>query len=102
MEEDGGKPRRFSREFKLEALRRLQAGDKPATQVARELGIRRNMLHKWDKQLRTKGDRAFGGAGRPANSQQSEIARLKAELRRVSEERDILKKATAYFGKRRR
>lgn len=41
-------------------------------------------------------------AGRPAKSEQSEIARLKGELKRVSEERDILKKAAAYFGKRRR
>jgi transposase len=94
--------RRFSREFKLEALKRLEAGDKPATQLAMELGIRRNMLLKWREQLRTKGERAFGGAGRPLKSEQSELARLKAELARVTEERDILKKAAAYFAKRRR
>lgn len=94
--------RRFSREFKLEALKRLEAGDKPATQLAAELGIRRNMLLKWREQLRTEGERAFGGAGRPPKSQQSELVRLKAELKRVTEERDILKKAAAYFAKRRR
>jgi transposase len=93
---------RFSREFKLEAVKRLEAGDKPATQLAMELGIRRNMLLKWREQLRAKGERAFGGAGRPLKSEQSELARLKAELARVTEERDILKKAAAYFAKRRR
>ena len=94
--------RRFSREFKLEALKRLDAGDKPATQLAMELGIRRNMLVKWREELRTKGDRAFAGAGRPPKSKQSELVRLRAELKRVTEERDILKKAAAYFAKRRR
>jgi transposase len=94
--------RRFSREFKVEALRRLAVGDKPATQLAMELGIRRNMLLKWREQLRIKGDRAFAGAGRPAKSEQSELVRLKTELQRVTEERDILKKAAAYFAKRRR
>lgn len=96
------KSREFSREFKLEALRRLAAKEKPATQLAAELGIRRNMLVKWREQLRTKGEAAFQGAGRPATSEQSELARLRAQLERVSEERDILKKAAAYFAKRRR
>jgi transposase len=96
------KSREFSREFKLEALRRLAAKEKPATQLAAELGIRRNMLIKWREQLRTKGEAAFGGGGRPVKNEQSELARLRAELERVSEERDILKKAAAYFAKRRR
>jgi transposase len=102
MDEGEKKARRFSREFKLKALRRLESGEKPATQLAMELGIRRNMLVKWREELHKRGERAFGGAGRPAKSEQSEIARLKGELKRVSEERDILKKAAAYFGKRRR
>jgi transposase len=96
------KPRRFSREFKLEALRRLATREKPATQLAAELGIRRNMLLKWRDQLRAKGDAAFGGAGRPLKSAQGELAHLRAELERITEERDILKKAAAYFAKRRR
>jgi transposase len=96
------KARQFSREFKLEALKRLAAKDKPATQLAAELGIRRNMLVKWREELRAKGDAAFRGAGRPVKNEQSELARLRAELERVSEERDILKKAAAYFAKRRR
>jgi transposase len=102
LEENKKKAQQFSREFKLEALRRLAAKEKPATQLAAELGIRRNMLVKWREQLRTKGEAAFRGAGRPASGEQSEVARLRAELERVTEERDILKKAAAYFAKRRR
>jgi len=102
LAEGKGKARRFSREFKFEALKRLAAGQKPASQLASELGIRRNMLFKWRDQLRTKGEAAFSGAGRPPKSEQSELARLRAELERVTEERDILKKASAYFAKRRR
>ena len=97
-----GQRQRFSREFKLEALRLLERGEKPGTQLALELGIRRNMLHKWREELRTKGEQAFGGAGRRPKGEQSEVARLKAELKRVTEERDILKKAAAYFAKERR
>jgi transposase len=102
LEEKKDKARRFSREFKLEALKRLAAKEKPATQLAAELGIRRNMLVKWREELRRKGDAAFRGAGRPPSSEQSELARLRAELQRVTEERDILKKAKAYFAKRQR
>jgi len=92
----------YSREFKVEAVRLLEKGEKPAVQLALELGIRPNMLHKWRDQLRLKGETAFQGAGRPPKGQESEIARLRAELKRVTEERDILKKAAAYFAKRRR
>lgn len=102
MAENKKKARQFSREFKLEALKRLAAREKPASQLALELGIRRNMLFKWRDQLRNKGEAAFGGAGRPPKSEQSELAQLRAELERVTEERDILKKASAYFAKRRR
>ena len=94
--------RRISREFKLEALRRLALNEKPATQLAAELGIRRNQLEKWRNQLRLKGEEAFRGPGRSAGGEQSELVRLRAELKRVTEERDILKKASAYFTKRRR
>ena len=61
----GRKRTRFSKEFKLEAVRLLELGEKPATQLATELGIRRNMLHKWQAQLRGKGAvEESGGLGR--------------------------------------
>src|SRR4029079_8831871 len=51
----GRKRARFTKEFKLEAVRLLELGEKPATQLAAELGIRRNQLLKWQAQLRSKG-----------------------------------------------
>jgi transposase len=90
---------RFSREFKLEAVRLLELGQKPAAQLALELGIRRGLLYKWQKDLQGKGEAAFRGQGRKPLDQLSEVGRLKAELKKVTEERDILKKAAAYFAK---
>jgi transposase len=64
---------RYTKEFKLEALRLLSLGQKPATQIATELGIRRNQLYKWAEELKRKGDdteAAFSGPpGRPAGPQ---------------------------------
>jgi|ERR671930_511294 transposase len=105
MEEKKNKRRQrrsFSREFKIEALRVLDRGEKGPAQLAMELGIRRNMLFRWREELKGQGERAFAGGGRPAKGQESEVARLRAELKRVTEERDILKKAAAYFAKARR
>ena len=49
------KRKRFTREFKLEAVRLLEEGQKPAADLARELGIRRNQLYKWKEQITNKG-----------------------------------------------
>jgi transposase len=96
----GRKRARFTKEFKLEAVRLLEAREKPAAQLAVELGIRRNQLHKWQSQLRGKGvERAFRGPGAKRLSELTEVERLRRELKRVTEERDILKKAAAYFAK---
>jgi len=91
--------RRFSREFKVEAVRLLELGKKPGTELAMELGVRRNQLYKWQRELSTKAELAFCGSGRKPADQQSEVERLKVELKRVTEERDILKKAAAYFAR---
>ena len=88
----------FSKEFKQEAVRLLKTTDKPAADLARELGIRRNQLYKWQEQLQAKGKDAFPGKGRRAEKD-DEIARLTRELERVKEERDILKKAALYFAR---
>ena len=96
----GRKRSRFTKEFKLEAVKLLETGQKPATQLAWELGIRRNQLHKWQTQLRAKGEGgAFRGPGAKPLSEYSEVERLRRELKRVTEERDILKKAATYFAK---
>jgi len=90
----------FTREFKLEAVRLMEASDRPASEIAMALGIRRNQLCKWKDQLRQKGGEAFTRAiGRPRKEKQSEITTLKQENARLKEENDILKKAAAYFAR---
>ena len=90
---------RYPKEFKIEAVRLLNSGDKPASELAMELGVKRTLIYRWRDQLETKRESAFSGSGRPRNDQMSEVARLKKELKEVTEERDILKKAAAYFAK---
>ena len=90
---------RYPKEFKSEAVRLLNAGEKPASELAMELGIKRTLLYRWKEQVEAKGESAFAGSGRPRLDQMSEVARLKKELKETREERDILKKAAAYFAK---
>ena len=92
------KRRRFTAEFKHEAVRLLRQGDRPVAMVARELGIPRNRLYKWAQDVETKGEQAFQGSGRPKASQE-ELVVLKRECARLKEENEILKKAAAYFAR---
>ena len=89
----------YSKEFKLEALRQLELGERPGAEIARDLGIRRNLLYKWQEQLSNHGDGAFQGSGRRPANQSDELTKLKKELADVKMERDILKKAAAYFAR---
>lgn len=99
------KRQKFSKDFKLNAVKLLQAGQKPATQLALELGIRRNLLYKWAETLGAHdGDieTAFNGPGhnklgKSHGPLKAENKRLKRELARMTEERDILKKFEAYL-----
>ena len=93
------KRQRFTKEFKLEAVRLLKQADRPAAEVALELGIRRNQLYKWRDEIEEKGEGAFRGGGRKPSNQEDELHRLRRELEQVKQERDILKKAAAYFAK---
>lgn len=77
------KRQRFSREFKLEALRLLELGQKPGAQLALELGIRRNQLYKWQKELGAKGNQAFHGSGCKPTDEQSEVFRIPWTLLKV-------------------
>ena len=76
----------------------MESGSRPAAQIARELGIKRNQLYKWQAELQVRGEAAFPGKGM-RRQRSDEVSRLKQELARVTEERDILKKAAAYFAK---
>ena len=89
---------RYSKEFKIEAIRLADESDKPVMQIARELGIRQNQIYKWKKQLESEGKVAFPGTGRKAESD-PENARLRKELADTKEEVEILKKAAAYFAR---
>ena len=92
--------RRYSKEFKIEAVRQLELGQKTGVQLALELGVKRDHLYRWKEALSKKGVAgAFRGPGRPPEDQQSEIERLRKQVERLTEERDILKKAAAYFAK---
>jgi len=93
------KRERYSREFKIEALRLWQESEKTAANVSRELGIKRTLLYRWKQKLEDSGEGAFRGSGRLKADQVSELSRLKQELKAVKEERDILKKAAAYFAR---
>ena len=87
---------RYTLEFKLEAVRLVKAGQE-ASVTARVLGVPKQSLSNW---VRLAGKGALQGAGdKPVSAEQMELARLRAELARVKMERDILKKATAYFAK---
>src|SRR4051812_45407165 len=93
--------RTFTREFKVEAVKLVTEKGQSITEAARSLGIHENLLRIWKKALEheSKGEQqAFPGHGnRPAL--EDEIHKLKAEVRRLQMERDILTKATALFAK---
>lgn len=91
---------KYTKAFKIEAVRLLELEEKPASELAMELGIKRTLLYRWKDQVEAKGEEAFSGKrGRPRNDQLNEVARLRKKLKEVTEERDILKKAAAYFAK---
>ncbi len=92
------KRQRFTTDYKLEAIRLWKSSGRPAAAVARELGLRRNHLYKWQTELETHGEAAFPGTGgRPQSA--DELTRLRRENARLREERDILKKAARYFAR---
>ena len=93
-----GQRKTFTPDFKREAVQLLESGSRPASQIARELGIKRNQLYKWQSELKTRGAVAFPGSGMRCKAN-DDVSRLKQELARMTEERDILKKAAAYFAR---
>jgi len=82
----------YTKEFKLEVLRLMENSDKPSSQIALELDIRRNLLYKWKEKMIKTGDVISAKKGRPKKDEQSELTKLRQELKRVKEENDILKR----------
>ncbi|KXS46165.1 MAG: transposase family protein [Marinobacter sp. T13-3] len=86
--------KRYSEEFKIEAVKQVTERGYKVSDVSRRLGITSGSLYKW---IKLYGDP--GSQHQHITEQQDELRQLRAELRRVTEERDILKKATAFFAK---
>ena len=88
--------KRYSREFKLEAVRLAAVGDRPKAQIARELGIRVNQLRKWrldfEEEERT-------GTPKRVTTSEDDLGRLRRENAKLKEENEILKKAAIYFAR---
>ena len=82
---------KFSDDFKRDAVAQITERGYPVAEVSRRLGVSHHSLYAWKKQ--------FANAPGSGDDKDAEIRQLKRELARVTEERDILKKATAYFAK---
>lgn len=90
--------RKYTPEFKREAVELAKSHGGPVAEVARDLGIRPNLLYRWIKEYEQDGWHAFPGLGK-RKEPDAEQERLRRELRRVKLERDILKKALAIFSR---
>jgi transposase len=88
--------RRYTREFKLEALQLLETSDKSASEIERDLGIGKGNLYRWKRKLSKDGQDAFPGHGR-LTPEQERIRQLERENEVLRQQRDILKKAVAIF-----
>jgi transposase len=88
----------YTREFKEEAVQLAQTSGKSIAQVARELGISDTSIHQWRKELTEHGKEAFPGSGHQT-ALEEENRRLKRELERVQQEREILKKVLSIFSR---
>ena len=88
--------KRFSAEFKREAIRRADEPGVTDTLVAEELGINTRQMRRWREAIKEDGETAFPGTG---VAKDKELARLKRELAKVKQERDFLAKAARYFAK---
>ena len=86
----------YTAEFKLRAVKMITEQKLSVAEVARRLGVTENRLHDWKKALATKGTDAFPGSGH-LTPLEEEIRKLRADVKRLEMERDILKKATAFF-----
>ncbi len=90
--------RRFGREFKIEAVRLIKDRGVSVAQAARDLDVHDNVLRKWVKDFAADPAQAFPGQGQ-MKPEQLEIERLRREVAKLKAERDILKKAAAYFAR---
>ena len=90
--------RKFTREFKLEAVKLVRDRGVTVAQAARDLGVHGTVLRRWVQECVADSQQAFPGQGQ-MKPDQVEIERLRREVTKLKAERDILKKAAAYFAK---
>ena len=92
------KRRTYTPEFKAQAVQLVTEQGYSVAEAARSLGVSENLIRNWKRDLQAKGPDAFPGRGR-LGPHEEELRRLRAENKRLQMERDILKKATAFFAK---
>jgi transposase len=90
--------RTYTREFKTEAVKLVTEQGYSVAEAARSLGVHETLLRSWKQAPQAQGDQAFPGQGNPP-AVEEELRRLRAENQRLRAERDILKKAAAFFAK---
>jgi len=92
------KRKSYEQQFKIDAVNLVVNGNRSVSSVARDLGIEVNLLHRWKRELTEGGLQSFPGKGR-LSPQEEELRQLRRELEQVKEDREILKKALAFFSK---
>ena len=92
------KRKHYSKQFKTDAVKLVTEQDFNVSEAARNLGIHHSSLRRWKRELESDGNQAFPGKGN-LNAEKQELDRLRTENKRLRMERDILKKATAFFAK---
>jgi transposase len=90
--------RTYTPEFKAEAVKLVTEQGYSVAEAARSLGVTENLIRNWKRDLQAKGADAFPGRGK-LGPHEEELRRLRAENKRLLAERDILKKAAAYFAR---
>lgn len=91
--------RQFPKAFKQETLKLIRTSGKTTVEIARDLGLRPELIYRWKSESKTEGTQAFPGTGHLKDGEAEDIRRLKQELEYIKEERNILKKAFAIFSK---
>ena len=91
--------KKYSQEFKQEAVRLVTEQGYTLSEAAKSLGVRANMIGRWKKVIAQKGYTSMQGNGKPVEPPELELRRLREENRRLRLEREILKKAAVFFAK---
>ena len=93
------KRKRYTAEFKAEAVRLLETDPRPGAEIAEDLGIDRGMLYRWQRQLGRRAQTVGSVAEALSPDEREELRRLRKQVAQLEMDREILKKATAFFAK---